>query len=302
VTTRKRPGRARSPPRTTALPLRHVAEALGRPVLRLPRGPTRRPECPEESPPWLRPALERSRLEQPVSVRVRVPGRRAPAPHPQRAHRHPPRTARPDEDQRLTTPGMLTIDRRTARSDVPRRLTPIPPQHVTHRPGPFRRRRPRLLWPAPPTAAGRPNPGSAAARPPAQRGQPDQAGLRGQPGCVADPGRRGQRGQPGQRGERPTGPARAGPSPLSARTPQLGAHGTTDRPVRPPALGVRTAGRHSSRPVTWPARMRGAGTHAAGRCTTPVDIRAVGPAHSRSRRPTRTPESRTGPPSDRRSS
>jgi hypothetical protein len=43
------------------------------------------------------------------------------------------------------------------------------------------------------------------------------------------------------------------------------------QPVRPPALGVRTTGRHS-RPVTLPARMRGAGTHPAGLCTTSVDI------------------------------
>jgi hypothetical protein len=138
----------------------------------------------------------------------RVDGHR---PHPQRAHRHPPPTARPDEDQRLTTPGMLTIDRRTARSDVPRRLTPSP--RNTSPTGPARSdgddragcgQHGQLRQ-------GGPNPGVHQHRQPAQRGQPDQPGLRGHPRCMADPGKRGQRGRPGQRGERPTGLPGLGP-------------------------------------------------------------------------------------------
>jgi hypothetical protein len=128
------------------------------------------------------------------------PGSTGTGPHPQRAHRHPPRTARPDEDQRLTTPGMLTIDRRTARSDVPRRLTPSP--RNTSPTGPARSdgddragcgQHGQLRQ-------GGPNPGVHQHRQPAQRGQPDQPGLRGHPRCMADPGEEGA--------ARPTRPAR----------------------------------------------------------------------------------------------
>jgi hypothetical protein len=232
-----------------------------------PSIPTRRPECPEEAPPWFAPRARRSRLEQPASVGVRVPGRRAPAPT-RSAHIAIRRALR--GPTRISGSPPPACSRSTGARPIRRASTahPIPPA-TRHPPArPVRRRRPRRLWPAPPAAAGRAQPGSAAA-PPARPTRPTRAAwppraawpTRGRGGSAANPASAvsGQQGCPGWA-------LTTVSTHTAARCPRH------DRqPVRPPALGVRTAGRHS-RPVTLPARMRGAGTHPAGLCTTPVDI------------------------------
>jgi hypothetical protein len=281
----RRPGAARSPPRTTVLPLLPVAGRRVAPALRPPVGRAHVvPEAPGDAASMVRaPSFRVRASRRPVPVDGRrgsaaPPSRVACTAYPSARHSttrsvvHPRRGARrpwgptaacasPARARMTTRRGLGGYTRSSHISThhalhSPTRIGGSPPQQAHDRPGAHR--------PIREASTVHPSPVRTSLTGPTRADGEDRVGS----------SQRGQRGSA---------------LPQWARAPQC-AHGTTDRARRPPALGTRT-GRPDTRLDPSPGR-RG--------CVMPALSAAGAVSHVR-RRPHVRPGTFALPASDRRS-
>ena len=252
----RRPGAARSPPRTTALPLLPVAGRRVAPALRPPVGRAHVvPEAPGDAASMVRaPSFRVRASRRPVPVDGRrgsaaPPSRVACTAYPSARHSttrpvvHPRRGAR-----RPWGPTAACASPARARMTTRRglggytRSSHISTHHALHSP--------TRIGGSPPPARSR----STGRAPPNPRGLDGSPISRTHVTHRPDPCRRR-----GPRRQQPARPARLSPPTMGTGTSVRPRHNRPSPSATCPRHAYRSA-RHASRPVTWSARLRDAGT------------------------------------------